>query len=266
MNFQLYTVSMYIITTITIYRNKFQKSQLSFSINNFSVGSIIFVPFPSKEKPAVILDIDNLENKKSFIRRNKIKIVKAINNLELPIFRKETIDIIKTASEKTKYPIEEILQKIISKNIIQEMNKLNLFSNKDDLNKIKKEIDQISIEFIKNKLKTENNHKKKKKDRLETIGSIVSQKSFENKKTSLHSEKHFLVNEIRNYFGETAKKGKGSFGFYLGFFNRVPKYIIYEYWAEIKQSRKSIKNQQKIFWWKIGQYIKNSKCKPKNKK
>ncbi|MBU1557616.1 hypothetical protein KKC45_01500 [Patescibacteria group bacterium] len=247
---------MNLVTVITLYRNKFQKPTLFFSNNNFSIGSIIFVPFPKIEKPAIVIDIDSLENKKAFIRRNKIGVNQMVNETELPLFKKETIDITKKAEEKTKYSFEEIFQKILTKKTVQEINKIKPNS---DLKNIKKTTDKLSLDLIRNKLRESQPTKKTEslERGIKTIGSVLQIKKPE--KTSLHTEKHYLVNEIRNYFGETAKKGKGSFGFYLGFFSRVPKATIYQYWAEIKESRKPIKEQQKIFWWKMGQYSKTKK-------
>ena len=40
--------------------------------------------------------------------------------------------------------------------------------------------------------------------------------------TRIHSELHELVDKARKDFGETATKGKGSFGFYLRMLKRVP--------------------------------------------
>jgi len=116
----------------------------------------------------------------------------------------------------------------------------------------KKEIRNKIIKKIK-----ESNTSEKKNHEIKTIGSLLTQSKL--KKAKLHSEKHYLVDETRNYFGETSKKGIGSFSFYLGFFKNIPEKIIYQFWSEVKQSNKSIKDQQKLFWWKVGQYIKNNK-------
>ena len=138
-----------------------------------------------------------------------------------------------------------------------------------DENNIQKIRKSINLEFINKKLQPAHRQigniiqkketKTKKPREIKTIQSILSQKKP--KKSSLHSEKHYLVDEIRNYFGEKESKGKGSFSFYLGFFKRIPEATIYQYWSEVKESRKSIKDQQKIFWWKIGQYLKNKNQK-----
>ncbi len=250
---------MKLITAIPIYRNRFCKPEFFYSTPNFSLGSIIFAPLNKKDKPSIVIEMCNLKEKKLFLRKNKIKINKIDNSAEIPVFKKEIIEITKLASEKTSYSIEEIFQKIISKKIIQELNKLT--PEKKDVKNIKKFTDGLTIEFIRNKLRKKQPPEEKKVFGVKTIDSLLSQKEIT--KTSLHSEKHYLVSEIRNYFGESAKKGKGSFGFYLGFFNRVPKHIIYQYWSEVRGSRKSIPDQQKLFWWKIGQYSKDIKNKKK---
>ena len=69
------------------------------------------------------------------------------------------------------------------------------------------------------------------------------------KKTSIHSEIHELVDNCRKSFGETATKGKGSFGFYLGFFNRLGAQTVYRILAELRADGKS--GAGKLFWWKV---------------
>ena len=70
--------------------------------------------------------------------------------------------------------------------------------------------------------------------------------------TRIHSELHELVDKARKDFGETATKGKGSFGFYLRMLKRVPTSTIYQWLAEIKDSPKlnTPLARRKIFWWK----------------
>ncbi len=70
----------------------------------------------------------------------------------------------------------------------------------------------------------------------------------------IHSELHSIVNELRIEFHETAKKGVGSFGYYLGLLKRVPLTEIYRIRAEIRQSK--VDNAKKLFWWHIGQLTK----------
>lgn len=68
---------------------------------------------------------------------------------------------------------------------------------------------------------------------------------------NLHSDVHWLVDELRKTFGETAKKGKGSFGFYLGFVKRIGFQKAYQLWSEVKQS--NAKDKGRLFWWKVKQ-------------
>lgn len=254
---------MNLITAIPIYRNKFQKPAFFFSAQNFSVGSVVIAPFLMKEKPALIVRIDDAEEKKFFIRENKIKINKISNKLELKLLSAEALKNIKNESKKSQININNALEKIFTKKALIQFNNIN--STKSDTKEIKKIINNLSTDFIKKKFeKSLPKITKKRSDGIQSIDNILSLEIKPRK--TLHTEKHYLVDEIRNYFGEDAKSGKGSFGFYLGFFKRVPEKTIYQYWSEVKQSNKSTKDQQKIFWWKIGQYLKEKKIDKKNPK
>ncbi|MFH1402391.1 MAG: hypothetical protein ABIG87_02065 [Patescibacteria group bacterium] len=262
---------MNIITVIPIYRNHFQKPVLFFSAYNFSVGSLVLVPFPKIEKPAIVIASNDLKERKFWLRKNDIKIEKMSNSCELKFLSRKIIEDIQNKAIKINKKPEEILEKLFSKKIICELNQYSpLKINKDDGRPMsiiyQKFVKKITSEFIRKKLKkylpnkrkgSDDKDKNATHDTIKTIGSIISQTKI--KKTSLHTEKHYLANEIRNYFGEIAEKGTGSFSFYLGFFKKIPEAMIYQYWSEVKQSRKSIKNQQKLFWWKIGQYLKKDK-------
>ncbi len=70
--------------------------------------------------------------------------------------------------------------------------------------------------------------------------------------THIHSELHELVDKIRKDFGETATKGKGSFGFYLRLLKPVPTHVIYMWLGDIKDSPKLADplSRRKVFWWK----------------
>lgn len=244
---------MNLITAVPIYRNKFQRPAFFFSSQDFSVGSIILVPFLKREKPALIVRIDDIETKKFFIRDNKIEINKITNKFKFKLLEEKIIDAIKKETKNNQLDIGKSLEKIFSKKAINQMNNIN--SLKSDFEGVKRAGDNLSIDFIKNKLKKGSIKSTGKTQRgIQSIDAIISRGI--KTKGNLHTEKHYLVDEIRNYFGENAKKGKGSFGFYLGFFRRIPERVIYQYWSEVKQSNKSIKDQQKIFWWKIGKYLK----------
>ncbi len=264
---------MHLYTTIPIYRNRFQKPTLFFSANDFPVGFLVLVPYRKKEKFALIIQKENLKEKKFFLRKNKIKVTNIKNSFSSSILKKKIINLVLFGSIKTQVPIEEILQKIIPLKLIKKLNKISVSKDlnsffKKEKTEIMKEINKISLKKTKNKLQTIIDKDKKikkhpklkigqkKEDcgKIKTIDQILKSEITQNKK--LHSEKHYLVDEMRKYFCETATKGKGSFSFYLGFFKKIPKATIYQYWAETKESRKSLKAQQKLFWWKIGQYLK----------
>ncbi|MBU1092195.1 hypothetical protein KJ836_00730 [Patescibacteria group bacterium] len=79
---------------------------------------------------------------------------------------------------------------------------------------------------------------------------------FQEKKRNyhLHSELHLLVDEARTLFKETAKKGPGSFSFYLGFFKRLGINEIRQILGEVKESK--VDNPGKLFWWKVKNKLK----------
>jgi len=69
----------------------------------------------------------------------------------------------------------------------------------------------------------------------------------------IHSQLHYLIDEMRQHFNETARKGKGSFGFYLGILKRVPIQKLYEFFSLSKQPE--VKNSKKLFWWLVKQEL-----------
>ena len=73
----------------------------------------------------------------------------------------------------------------------------------------------------------------------------------------IHSEIHTLVADVRRNFGEVATKGKGSFGFYLGFFNRLGIERVRLFLAETRDGN----NPKILFWWRVGKYFKEKKNK-----
>ena len=68
----------------------------------------------------------------------------------------------------------------------------------------------------------------------------------------IHSELHEMVANLRREFGETATKGKGSFGFYLHLLKPVPMYTLNIWLSSIRDSPKldTPLAKCKIFWWK----------------
>ena len=67
------------------------------------------------------------------------------------------------------------------------------------------------------------------------------------------NEMQALVHEVRTQFGETAKHGIGSFGYYMRFFKRVGLDRVRIFLSETKGKD----TPKKLFWWLIGDYLKN---------
>lgn len=87
-------------------------------------------------------------------------------------------------------------------------------------------------------------------------------------KRGIHTELHDLVAQLIEQFKEPPEievRGKKvkTFGYYLGRLKRVPMQKIYQWRAELRESR-DIRNEGKVFWWKYREYLK-SKPKGGNK-
>lgn len=254
---------MNLITTLPLYRNNFQPPTLFFSLQNFPIGSLVFIPSPwsikhQSKKPALVIQVEDLEKNKFFLRKNKILIKKLEPSSHFIFLKKDIIKLLLLISERKKIPLRDAFQKIFLKRDLRELNKLASLPEKNKTFFLKKITAKITSDFIKKKFKlnlppTRNQSNNYTKE-IKNISEFLSAQRI--KKTPLHSEKHYLVNEIRSYFGETALRGTGSFSFYLGFFKKIPTTTLYQYWSEVKSSRKSIRDQQKFFWWKIGQHFK----------
>ena len=70
--------------------------------------------------------------------------------------------------------------------------------------------------------------------------------------TNIHSELHQFIDETREMFGDNAKKGIGSFSFYLGRLKGVDMQTLYQFRSEVVQARE-VKSPSKLFFWKIKQ-------------
>lgn len=90
----------------------------------------------------------------------------------------------------------------------------------------------------------------------ESIGDIAARFSIpkQQPRRGIHSPLHDLVDELRRDFGETAKTGKGSFGFYLGILRRLGSERVRQIKAEVDQSDST--DRKRLFWWHIGKALK----------
>lgn len=84
-----------------------------------------------------------------------------------------------------------------------------------------------------------------------TIQNVLRRIEKPKKVAGIHSQMHWLVDEMRKTFGETAKKGKGSFGFYLGMLNRIGFQEAYRLYKEVTDE--PCQTPVKLFWWKYSQ-------------
>lgn len=71
------------------------------------------------------------------------------------------------------------------------------------------------------------------------------------KENRIHSEKHELIAQMRRDFGETATRGKGSFGFYLWLLRDVSCGTIRIWLGSIDDSPnlRTQESRRRIFWW-----------------
>lgn len=81
--------------------------------------------------------------------------------------------------------------------------------------------------------------------------SMLGIKIPEKPTKGIHSELHLLVADLRKEFGETAKTGPGSFGFYLGHMKRLGIQTARRLLSEVHDS--NCRNACRLFWWKYKQ-------------
>lgn len=95
---------------------------------------------------------------------------------------------------------------------------------------------------------------------IKTLGSYadaaLARAQAPKKRKGIHSELHEVVATLRQEFGETAKKGKGSFGFYLRLLKSVPISTLHIWLANVKDSPNldTPLARGKVFWWKYKQW------------
>ena len=74
----------------------------------------------------------------------------------------------------------------------------------------------------------------------------------------IHSPLHELIDTMRTDFGETAIKGTGSFGYYLGLLKNVPLFAVEMWYKEVRSSSNlnTGLSRCKVFFWKYKQWKK----------
>jgi hypothetical protein len=106
----------------------------------------------------------------------------------------------------------------------------------------------------------EDNHFKPFITPPERVGDIAARFQMRTQRRhGIHSPLHDIVDDLRSEYGETAKSGKGSFGFYLGILKRLGPERVRQIKAEVDQSDPS--DRKRLFWWHVGRALKAQSVK-----
>jgi len=84
---------------------------------------------------------------------------------------------------------------------------------------------------------------------MKSLADLMGERVVQKPKKGIHSERHELIDQLRRDYGETAKKGVGSFSYYLGMLKPYTTSAIYGWRSQAKEA----KSPQKLFWWLVGQ-------------
>lgn len=205
-----------------------------FATVDFKVGDMFELIDGNKKSKAIVLKVENVTDLKEEIRSGKVEVLK----LKLS----KTGDF-KNGKVVENFDISEIKKYLKNPFLIKNCENKNLksfFPNKRE----KKKVEVV----------------KKISGSVNSISSLLSNSDVLNREKKYHSKMQEQVDVIRNYFGENASFGYGSFSFYIGMFKQVPEHKINEFFAEAKQSRKTNFEKKKEFWFKMGRYIKEKKA------
>lgn len=205
-----------------------RQKKLFFSNHQLVVGDVIEIIDGNKKSPAYIVNIEGAAVYKQAIRSGELE----LSNIKFSKTGEYAQGVTITSYNKDLF--------------VSYLKNPNLAHETDD---------PFLKDFFPKKRKKKAVAKKTIK-KADSFSSLSVDKYFGNKKEH-HSEMHELVDTIRKYFGETARYGQGSFSYYLGFFKKIPNYMIQQMFEEAKRSPKGIDGQRKIFWWKVGQYVKS---------
>jgi len=207
-----------------------------YSISDFQVGDMIEAVF-GKKTFIIILKKENLRDLKFDLRKNDGEIKK--------------LKLSKTG--------EWAQGKVVTNFDIKYLNKF--LKNPDLVKKSDDENLKIFFDWVFRKRKKIEKTKKEveTKTGVAEISDLLNFERIIQKPKKYNSEIQELVDEIRNYFQEKAIHGTGSFSYYIGFFKKIPFSQIRQFFGEAKQSKKTLEEKKRLFWWKIGNYLKNKK-------
>lgn len=207
-----------------------------FSTKSFEPGSMIEVIDGNKKSPAIILKSQVTSELKEEVRGGDLQLKKLIfsktgENLDGKVYDKFLISQIK---KYLKNPNEA--KKSDNKNI-------SGFFPRKNSNKIEPNLSPTT--------------NKKEKGVFE-ISDILGKKILYKEKT-YHNPTQERVDTIRKYFYENSRYGYGSFSYYIGMFKNIPDREIDQIFAEVKQTKKSVFDKKKLFWYRVGKFIKEKK-------
>ena len=216
-------------------KTKERKFLKFYSLKNFEAGEMIEVIDGNKKRPAIVLKIENAKELKQEIRKGEIEMKKLKLSKTGEFANGKIID---------KFEISEIKKYLKNPEKAQKSENVNL---KNFFPRKKKRILA--------KLKSAPTPKGQSE-----VSEILSFEKIISRPKTYNSEMQELVDEIRKYFNEIAVRGNGSFSQYIGFFKRIPLAEVRQMFGEVKLARnKTNFEKKKLFWWKIGQYLKNRK-------
>jgi len=222
---------------------KTRKFLKRYSLSDFNIGDLIETIDGNKKNPTFILKKESISDMKELLRSGSI----------LP----QKLKLSKTGEFKNGTLIDHIPIDDIKK-YLKNPSLANKHSNKNIKNFFPKKI-------LKKQPSTNLNSKEKEsKKGVESISDILKSKKFLKKHKLYHSETQEMVDTIRTYFNEKNIYGMGSFAYYMSIFKKVPKREIYQFFGEAKLARKPRSMQKRIFWFKIGKYIREKNFKLKN--
>ncbi len=215
-----------------------------YSLSNFEKGQMIEVIDGNKKSKAIILKKESASDLKEILRNGNIEISK----LKLS----KTGDF-KDGKVMDFFTIEEVKKYLKNPELIK----------KTDNKNIKDFFPKKRISLADPKIKDK---KEEKKTEAQSISDLLKSKNYLKKHKVYHSEMQEMVDTIRTYFNEKNVFGIGSFPYYIGMFKQVPKRDIYQFFGEAKQSRRAKSVQKRIFWFKMGKFIREKNFKKKKKK
>lgn len=224
------SVYMYVLRVITKRSIRdISEKRFRFFYNNDHIepGSFIEIIDGNRKSPALVIESNPIATYKQAIRNKRIT--------------PEKIKISKTGENAYGRVMESIDQSLVAEYLT-------------DVSKAQNSESKLVRSFFPRKFKAAPK-KRAPASSDGTMAGLSLQRYTRRVNRAPATELQAYVDQVRTYFSETAKFGQGSFSYYLGFCKKIPMYNLWQIFGEVKQSRKSKRDQYKLFWWKIGQKV-----------